>query len=150
MDSETDDIEQLLRENEQGNEDEEQLTAAQLISTMEEAWINEKFAPEVLPHRFEVVELLLGQIQYFEERIQELDSGSFQRNVRQLEVDRMRYLVTSYLRNRLEKIETFAVAIVDEEEKRLEREEDPYLTEAELEFAKSYVKSTCLMNGFKI
>lgn len=144
MDSanETDEIEELLREDENNDTQDEQLTAAQLIEIMEEAWINEKFAPEILPHKYEVVELLLGQIQYFEERLQDLDKRDFQRNIRQMEVDRLRYLVSSYLRNRLEKIEMFAVAIVKDEQKRLERREEPYLTEAELEFAKNYIEGS--------
>lgn len=136
----TSDIEELIREEEDDTQD-EQLTAVQLIEIMEEAWINEKFAPEVLPHKQDVVELLLGQIQYFEERLEDLDSKDFQKNIRQMEIDRLRYLVSSYLRNRLEKIETFAVTLVKEEQKRLERNEETYLTTAELEFAKNYVDS---------
>lgn len=139
--SDTDDIEELIREDEASDMQDEQLTAAELIETMEEAWINEKFAPEVLPHKYEVVELLLGQIQYFEERVDDLDNKDFQKNIRQMEIDRLRYLISSYLRKRLEKIENFAVTIVKEEEKRLERNEDLYLTPAELEFARNYVES---------
>lgn len=141
--NDVDDIEELIREDENNDTQDEQLTAAQLIEIMEEAWINEKFAPEVLPHKYEVVELLLGQIHYFEERLEDLDSRDFQKNIRQMEIDRMRYLVSSYLRNRLEKIENFAVSIVKEEENRLDRNEDAYLTPAELEFAKKYVESMC-------
>lgn len=143
MDNDIDDIEELMREDDNNDSQDEQLTAAQLIVTMEEAWINEKFAPEILPHKNEVVELLLGQIQYFEERLEDLDNRDFQKNIRQMEIDRLRYLVSSYLRNRLEKIEEFAVKIVKEEERRLERQEEPYLTEAELEFARNYVESKC-------
>ncbi|VEN37442.1 unnamed protein product [Callosobruchus maculatus] len=29
---------------------------------MEEAWVNEKFAPEILPHKMEVVDCLLGRL----------------------------------------------------------------------------------------
>lgn len=137
----TDDIAELIREDEANDTQEEQFTAAQLIEIMEEAWINEKFAPEVLPHKYEVVELLLGQIQYFEERLEDLDDKDFQKNIRQMEIDRLRYLVSSYLRNRLEKIENFAVTLVKDEEKRLERQEDLYLTPAELDFARNYVES---------
>lgn len=139
MDNSDIDIEQLIREDEI-DDTQEQLTAPQIIETMEEAWINEKFAPEILPHKYEAVELLLGQIQYFQEKLEDLDDRDFQKNIRQMEIDRLRYLVSSYLRKRLEKIETFAVTVVKEEEKRLERNEDPYLTPAELQFAKNYVE----------
>lgn len=146
--SDENDIEELIREDENSDSQEEQLTAAQLIEIMEEAWINEKFAPEILPHKYEVVELLLGQIQYFEEKLEDLDSKDLQKNIRQMEIDRLRYLVSSYLRNRLEKIETFVVAIVKDEEKRLERNEDLYLTPAELEFARNYVEGKFLLLFF--
>lgn len=55
---------------------------------MEVAWQNEKFAPEILPHKREIVELLLGQITYLEERLQQLPSTDFKKGIHQMEIDR--------------------------------------------------------------
>lgn len=59
---------------------------------MEEAWLNEKFAPEILPHKTEIVELLLGQITYMEERLQQLESTDFKKGIHQMEIDRWEYV----------------------------------------------------------
>nr|CAH7765396.1 unnamed protein product [Callosobruchus chinensis] len=64
---------------------------------MEEAWVNEKFAPEILPHKMEVVDCLLGQIAYMEENLQSLACTDFRKSVHQLEVDRLRFLGTFLL-----------------------------------------------------
>ncbi|KAJ8961190.1 hypothetical protein NQ318_008873 [Aromia moschata] len=60
-----DDIELNLSETEHSDED-VQLTPAEVIELMEEAWMNEKFAPEILPHKSELVDCLLGLEQHFE------------------------------------------------------------------------------------
>nr|CAH7755197.1 unnamed protein product [Callosobruchus chinensis] len=64
---------------------------------MEEAWVNEKFAPEILPHKMEVVDCLLGQIAYMEENLQSLACTDFRKSVHQLEVDRLRFLGTFFI-----------------------------------------------------
>lgn len=115
-----------------------ELTSAELIELMEEVWVNEKFAPEILPHKHEVVECVLGQISYMEKNLSTLPSTDFKKGIHQLEVDRIRFLVTSYIRHRLVKIENYVLHILKEEEKRGERGEESYLTEAEQEFAVKY------------
>lgn len=109
---------------------------------MEAAWLNEKFAPEILPHKAEVVECLLGQISYMEKNLENLDSGSTYKMLHQMELDRLRFVVTSYLRIRLEKIETFLYSVLNSEEQRIQRDIDCYLTDNEVEFAKSYQEGT--------
>nr|CAH7765394.1 unnamed protein product [Callosobruchus chinensis] len=121
--------------------EEVQLTAAQVIEMMEEAWVNEKFAPEILPHKMEVVDCLLGQIAYMEENLQSLACTDFRKSVHQLEVDRLRFLVSSYLRTRLEKIETYVTHILKQEQLRHENKEDFYLSKQELKFAKEVAEA---------
>lgn len=123
------------------SDDEEEFTSAEIIEQMQEAWVNEKFAPEILPNKMELVECLLAQINYFEDNREELNNDQLQKNLRQLEVDRLRFIVSSYLRTRLEKIETYAFSILKEDEARHERGEATYLTENELEFALNYRQS---------
>ncbi|KAJ8935672.1 hypothetical protein NQ314_012693 [Rhamnusium bicolor] len=125
------------------NEDEIDLTPAEVIELMEEAWINEKFAPEILPHKSELVEALLGQISHMEENLRDVESIDFKNSIHQLEVDRLRFLVSSYLRTRLEKIETYVAHILQQEEQRIERGNELYLTEQELQFAKNFSEGRC-------
>ena len=117
------------------------LTAAEVIQLLEEMWLNEKFAPEILPHKKEVVDCLLVQISHMEENLKNITSTDFLKSIHQLEVDRLRFLVCSYLRSRIEKIEKYVFAIVKAEEERLEKNQEAYLTEDELEFARGYKES---------
>ncbi|EFA03409.1 DNA replication complex GINS protein SLD5 [Tribolium castaneum] len=135
MDLELEDLENTIQDD---DDDNVQLTSAELIEMMEEVWVNEKFAPEILPHKQEVVDCVLGQISYMEKNLETLPSTDFKKGIHQLEVDRIRFLVASYLRHRLEKIETYVLHILKEEEQRGEREEELYLTEAEQQFAIKY------------
>lgn len=121
-----------------GSDDHVQITPAEVIEMMEEAWTNEKFAPEILPNKSEIVDIILDQITTMEENIKKLNSSDFTKSIYQLEVDRLRFLVSSYLRTRLEKIETYVIHILKEEEKRVERGSEKYLTEQEFEFAKEF------------
>lgn len=105
---------------------------------MKEAWINEKFAPEILPHKNEVVECLLGQISYMEKNLENLGNNDMQKMLHQMELDRLRFIVTSYLRIRLEKIETYVFAILNADEQRIGQNIDTYLTDNELQFARGY------------
>ncbi|XP_072396580.1 DNA replication complex GINS protein SLD5 [Diabrotica undecimpunctata] len=120
------------------SDDQVQITPAEVIELMEEAWVNEKFAPEILPHRSEIVDIILDQITTMEENIQKLSSTDFTKSVYQLEVDRLRFLISSYLRTRLEKIEAYVIHILNEESKRVDKGDELYLSEQELKFAKDY------------
>lgn len=124
-----------------GNEEELELTPAEVIQIMEEAWVNEKFAPEILPHKAEIVDCLLGQITFMEENLQHLSATDFRKSIHQLEVDRLRFLVSSYLRTRVEKIETYVTHSLQQEQQRSEQGQDLYLSEQELKFAKEFSKS---------
>ncbi|XP_060519088.1 DNA replication complex GINS protein SLD5 [Cylas formicarius] len=120
------------------DEERENLTAGELIQRMEEAWLNEKFAPEILPNKDQEVDCLLGQISYMEKNLESLPSTDFRKAIHQMEVDRLQFLVTSYLRMRLEKIELYVSHILHQEHLRRDRGEDLYLTNSELTFAQEY------------
>lgn len=129
---------QNLLGSQEDEENELVLSPAGLIQIMEESWLNEKFAPEILPNRIEFVELLLGQLSAMEENLVNTSDKDIKKSIHQLEVDRLKFLISSYLRIRLEKIEMFVEHILKQEQGRAERGEECYLTEAELSFARSY------------
>ena len=60
----------------QGSQDQEELTTGEVLQRLQDAWINEKFAPDLLEHQNEVVECLLNQIAETDQRI---DSEKLQR-----------------------------------------------------------------------
>ena len=63
---------------------------------------------------------------------------NFQISLHRLELDRIRYIVSSYLRCRLEKIEKHAAIYLEQEKSRSENE-PPRLSPEEFAFAKEYV-----------
>lgn len=137
------DVHDLINEsNEDSSDDEIHMLPCELINAMEEAWMNEKFAPEVLPHKFELVETILTTVEAMEENISTLENSDFLKSIYQMEVDRLRYLVTSYARTRLGKIEMFAASVLQEDLERAEKRVEAYLTENETEFAKNYIQGT--------
>ncbi|XP_034193725.2 DNA replication complex GINS protein SLD5 [Osmia lignaria lignaria] len=119
--------------------EEKEFTAQGVLLAIEKAWLNEKFAPEILPHQSELVDCMLQQITHMEENMKRLEKGDLRLMIHMMELDRIRFLVSSYLRTRLEKIEKYVIHILSQEADR--SLEDCYLTSAELQFAKDYLAS---------
>lgn len=92
-------------------------------------------APELLQHQTDMLELMLSQVAHMEEQMKDLDKNDFRFVVHQMELERIRYIMSSYLRCRLQKIETFTQYILnrdaehDEADKRLSPEESKYAQE---------------------
>ncbi|CAI5734601.1 unnamed protein product [Peronospora destructor] len=90
------------------------------ITRMRVIWVNELNAPEILQFNDEMVSEMLEQIRnqqeyvdaVSEDREQVVDEKSFVNKLYQMEIDRLRYMVSSYLRTRLRKIEKFAIHIL--------------------------------------
>lgn len=129
-------FDELIRSDD--DDDEIQITPAELVGMIEEMWINEKFAPEILPHKYDVVMCMLEQIECMERNLETLDNKDLIKNIHKLEVDRLRFMVTSYLRIRLNKIEDFALCILQQEEERRKNGLEMYLSDSELVYANSY------------
>ncbi|KAG8249201.1 DNA replication complex GINS protein SLD5 [Homalodisca vitripennis] len=119
--------------------DEEMMTAAGVLKSLEEAWLNEKLSPEILPHKIEQVDCMMEQIHHMEENLKKLDKNDFRVGLHKLELDRIRYLITSYLRTRIDKIETFTLKILEDEQ--LREPSERYLSQGEMAFAKEYISN---------
>ncbi|XP_063224882.1 DNA replication complex GINS protein SLD5 [Bacillus rossius redtenbacheri] len=119
--------------------DEELVTAEKVLAALEEAWLNEKFSPELLQHRTDLVDCMMEQISQMEENLNRLNKTDFRVVVHRMELDRIRYVITSYLRIRLEKIELFTAHILEEDSKR--NSDDSYLSPAEFRFATDFLAS---------
>lgn len=86
-----------------------------------------------------MVDLMLGQLSHMEANLQTLDSNDFRRIAHKMEIERIRYVIVSYLRCRLQKIEDFTQFILNEERSR--SADKKRLSEAELKFAEDYFES---------
>lgn len=115
---------------------EEEITAQQVLACLESAWTNEMCAPEILPHQSDMIELMMGQVEHMEGNMRNLDKNDFRYVVHQMEIERIRYIIVSYLRCRLQKIEHFTKWILEAEENRVE--EEKYLSPEETRFAEGY------------
>ncbi|KAH8340234.1 hypothetical protein KR074_000101 [Drosophila pseudoananassae] len=117
---------------EEDEDDMEQITAQKVLEILETAWINEMCAPEILPSQVDMLELMVSQVAHMEDQMRDLDKNDFRAVVHGMELERVRYIMASYLRCRLQKIETFTQHILNQEaardpdEKRLSPEETKF------------------------
>ncbi|XP_039624503.1 DNA replication complex GINS protein SLD5 [Polypterus senegalus] len=123
------------------DESQELMTPAQLIGKLEEAWLNEKFAPELLENKSEIVECVMEQLNHMEENLQRSKKGDLRATIHRMETERIRYVLSSYLRCRLQKIEKYFPHVLEKEKSRAEGEPS-YLSPEEYAFAKEYYANT--------
>uniref|UniRef100_A0AAG5D465 GINS complex subunit 4 n=1 Tax=Anopheles atroparvus TaxID=41427 RepID=A0AAG5D465_ANOAO len=79
----------------------------QVLQSLQRAWMNEKFAPDLLPYEDALVEMVMIQLVHMEENLASADKNNLLYIVHRMEVERIRFVVASYLRCRLQKIETY-------------------------------------------
>lgn len=109
------------------------------LKVLENAWINEKFAPELLPHKENLVRFMMQCVSDMEEKLKNLEKGDIRLTIHTMELNRIRFLISSYLRTRLKKIENHVIQILKEQRANVSRGyKDFSLTESELKFAKDY------------
>lgn len=89
-----------------------------MLEILQNTWMNEKFAPELLPQQSDMLDLMLGQIEHMEENISLLDKNDFRFVAHRIELERIKYIVTNYLKCRIKKIEMFTRAILEEDDQR--------------------------------
>ena len=111
------------------------------ISKLRQAWIDEKIAPELLPYKNELIiyikKIIQKQKDYIDEQL-ETDSikNSFTCTLYKIELRRIEYILISYLRIRLKKIEKFVVYLLEPKAKRYIK----LLSKAEYNYAMDYLK----------
>ncbi|XP_017011407.3 DNA replication complex GINS protein SLD5 [Drosophila takahashii] len=121
---------------EEDDDDMEQITAQKVLEILETAWINEMCAPEILPSQTDMLELMVSQVAHMEEQMRDLDKNDFRAVVHSMELERVRYIMASYLRCRLQKIETFTQHILNQEASR--ETDDKRLSPEETKFAQEF------------
>uniref|UniRef100_A0AAV1UNJ7 DNA replication complex GINS protein SLD5 n=1 Tax=Peronospora matthiolae TaxID=2874970 RepID=A0AAV1UNJ7_9STRA len=94
------------------------------VVRMRTLWVNELHAPEILQYSDEMVSEMLEQIRNQQEYVDSMNEDRDQlteqkclvNKLYQMEIDRLRYMVSSYLRTRLRKIEKFAFHLLEDDE----------------------------------
>ncbi|XP_001510297.2 DNA replication complex GINS protein SLD5 [Ornithorhynchus anatinus] len=122
-------------------EDEVVLTPAELIGQLEQAWLNEKFSPELLESKSEIVECVMEQLDHMEANLRRAKKGDLKVSIHHMEIERIRYVLSSYLRSRLMKIEKFFPHVLEKEKTRSEGDPSS-LSPEEFAFAKEYMANT--------
>jgi GINS complex subunit 4 len=118
------------------------------LGTLRSALQNERRAPEILEYETDAVEGLLMIVEEQENSLRELadqdSDDALIRNLQQLEVDRIRHVVRSYLRARLLKLQGCLVHLLDKESDKLSPAERAFgqtVLEAQREhFEKSFLR----------
>ncbi|XP_026764491.1 DNA replication complex GINS protein SLD5 [Galleria mellonella] len=118
--------------------DEEEITADTVLKTLQSAWQNERLAPEILPHRNDMVECMLGQIQHMERNINKLPKTDLRASIHKMELSRIKFIICNYLKTRLNKIEKYCIPILNEEKQRIDSGTN-YLTPSEYKYAQEYL-----------
>ncbi|ONK61695.1 uncharacterized protein A4U43_C08F32610 [Asparagus officinalis] len=99
---------------EEGEGDRASIEATTDVELLKRAWRNEKAAPEILNFESELVQRSREQIQLLEETVEEfMETGADDLVVSlyQMDLDRTLFLLRSYLRVRLQKIEKYMIHI---------------------------------------
>ncbi|EGD79776.1 hypothetical protein PTSG_10761 [Salpingoeca rosetta] len=120
------------------DEEEHAEAIARAIATLKQGWINEKLAPVLLPYEHNAVQTAIYEMNEQDEasRAQTFEDtdDKFIFELYQLELERIRFIVSSYLRIRLVKIERYAHHLVSSPEHMAT------LSPREQEYVNDYVK----------
>ncbi|KAG6582622.1 DNA replication complex GINS protein SLD5, partial [Cucurbita argyrosperma subsp. argyrosperma] len=109
-------------------DDFETFTPTTDVEPLKRAWRNEKAAPEILPFEASLVGRIKEQIQLMEDTIEEYSRSGIDPlivSLYQMDLDRTQFLLRSYIRIRLQKIEKYMLYILKSDElfRRLSEEE---------------------------
>ncbi|XP_060132400.1 DNA replication complex GINS protein SLD5 isoform X1 [Zootoca vivipara] len=121
-----------------GGGEEVLLTPAELLRSLQQAWMNEMFSPELLESKSEVVDCVVEQLEHMEANLKRAEKGDLKVSIHRMEVERIRYILSSYLRCRLRKIEKYFPHVLEKEKTRAEGE-SALLSPEEFAFAKEYM-----------
>ncbi|KAJ0253896.1 DNA replication complex GINS protein SLD5 [Hirschfeldia incana] len=132
-----------------GSADFESLSSTSDVELLKRAWRNEKAAPEILPYEGDLVERAKGQIELVEENIEDYVNNGIDPlvvSLYQMDLDRTQFLLRSYLRVRLLKIEKFMIHSIksEEAESRLSEQEKVFARRCADDLAKHFEESVLL------
>uniref|UniRef100_A0AC35F1F1 DNA replication complex GINS protein SLD5 n=1 Tax=Panagrolaimus sp. PS1159 TaxID=55785 RepID=A0AC35F1F1_9BILA len=146
LDAALDDVN--ISESSIGGGDEEFISLEEAIKRLKQAWMNELASPKLLSSQYELINAIIQQIDEFETltanytQEQKLNPAF---NIRRMEISRIQYVINSYIRARLQKIEKDPVGLLKEHEDRINgisASTEELLEEKEIEFAEKFFESS--------
>ncbi|KAD6119819.1 hypothetical protein E3N88_11090 [Mikania micrantha] len=131
-----------------GVDDYESLISTTDADLLKRSWRNEKASPEILQFQSSLVQRSREQIELMEETVEELvknDEDPLTVSLYQMDIDRTLFLLRSYLRTRLQKIEKFMFHIQKTSDlwSRLSRQEQKF-AERSIEDMKQHLEQSVL------
>jgi len=97
---------------------EELVTPSEVLRRIERGWMNEKMAPGLLPPLTAEVEAMQRQLKVMERNLRTLAGMDMRTDIHKLEVERIKFVVVSYIRTRFFKLQRMAQFYFDQEQKR--------------------------------
>jgi len=116
------------------------MTPRELLTKLHSAWMNERLAPDLLPPQIEEIECMLELLRNMESNTAKLEKKDIRLGVHKMEVDRIRYLISSYLRLRLAKIQEYCWDL-QEKENRRNNQMPSLMSPEEQKFLKDYIEN---------
>ncbi|ETN68738.1 hypothetical protein RB195_026500 [Necator americanus] len=127
---------------------EEEITPDEVLRQMRVAWQNEMAAPCLLPHRYDIIECLVDQVEGMEENLAgRTDKASIRISAHRLELHRLTYITNDYMRRRLQKIEKNPRRALREHQERISEGKPVLLSDQEKRFAERYAKAEAQLMG---
>ncbi|KJH46314.1 synthetic lethal mutants of dpb11-1 five [Dictyocaulus viviparus] len=128
---------------------EEEITPDEVLRQMRLAWQNEMAAPCLLPHRYDIIECLVDQIEGMEENLSRRTEkvASLRISAHRLELHRLTYITNDYMRRRLQKIEKNPRRALREHSNRHTAGLSVLLSDQEKIFAERYAKAEAQLMG---
>eukprot|EP00088_Acartia_fossae_P050509 TRINITY_DN56605_c0_g1_i1.p1 TRINITY_DN56605_c0_g1~~TRINITY_DN56605_c0_g1_i1.p1 ORF type:complete len:224 (-),score=68.65 TRINITY_DN56605_c0_g1_i1:62-733(-) len=121
----------IFEESHEAEEELVELTAEEVLKQLEESWVNERNSPELLEPKTEIVECMLEQVAVMEQNLETLNKGDLRIFVHRMEISRIKFVINSYLRTRLDKIQNnflyYAKARNSDNPSRLSKQEEEFL-----------------------
>ena len=125
-----------------GEEAEVEMTPGEIVEELRSAWESERLSPGLGVGREELVEALLDQVGAMERNLASSKAGASLRNqIHRLELERLRFVMTSYLRTRVGKLESSVGWYLAEANRRRASGLADRLSAAEEAYAVSYAKA---------
>lgn len=117
-----------------GSDNDYDMSLEKCMKTLQKSWVNEKMSPNLLDCEVEALTIGLDQIREMQENINKVKDADLKVSIHQLEVERIKFLLSSYLRCRLKKIQNNFGSIIRQHFEGNETK----LTPSELKFAQRF------------
>jgi len=135
----------IISSSEDDASSDEEVTTAEIIVRLTKAWEAEKLAPELLVPFEDEINAIRGELVSMEGNLRTLEPTDMRLSIHRMEVKRLRYIIASYLRLRILKIQEYAWYYANQlQTHRGPRKSLPFMND-EILFLRDYVNN---LDGF--